>query len=76
MPERRRQEVTDAATSHREREDKEERCEIIHCGGGSCPATSWNVVAPGKKGTRSSAVIKLTAAGDLTMLLGYVAKKS
>ena len=51
MPEeRRRQEVTDAATSHREREDKEERCEIIHCGGGSRPATSWNVVAAWEEG--------------------------
>ena len=32
--------------------DKEERCEIIHCGGGSRPATSWNVVAAWEEGDK------------------------
>ena len=42
-------EITDAAAGER---DNEERCEIIHCGGGSRSATSWSVVAAWEKGDK------------------------
>ena len=80
------EDVQDTAAAGKEEEDKEGcRCrrgggdkekwyeKIHYCGGGSSrPATQWNIA----EGTRSSGSTKPTAAGDVTRLLGEVAKKS